>query len=294
MYELNSDDEVLRYTGNSAFGSVEDARGFLSNYNNYKKNGYGRWVVINKESKEFLGWCGLKYHSEGFTDIGFRFHRKYWGTGYATESANSVLEYAFNTLGLTEIIGRASQDNIASIKVLEKIGMKFWKIDSCDGIPNSVYYKIENLNTRNTKMNKNLSVTHSIEIDGSPADVWDAMTNPNKIKVYLYGTETITDWKVGSPIIFQGEYEGHQYKDKGNVLENEPNKLLKYNYWSGFSGAEDIPENYQIITYKIDDIGDGKTVFTWYQEGFQSEENMKHSQDGMPAMLEQIKYVVEG
>ncbi|PKL80142.1 MAG: N-acetyltransferase [Ignavibacteriae bacterium HGW-Ignavibacteriae-4] len=142
IYELNSDEEVLRYTGDVAFGSVENAREFLSNYNDYKKNGYGRWAVIEKESNTFLGWCGLKYHDEGFTDIGFRFHRKYWRNGYATESANSVLKYGFNTLGLTEIIGRASQDNIASITVLEKTGMKFWKIDSCDGIPNSVYYRI--------------------------------------------------------------------------------------------------------------------------------------------------------
>jgi uncharacterized protein YndB with AHSA1/START domain len=143
-------------------------------------------------------------------------------------------------------------------------------------------------------MNKNLSVTHSIEIEGTPAEVWDAMTNPEKIKVYLYGTETITDWKVGSPIIFQGEYEGHQYKDKGNVLVNEPNELLKYNYWSSFSGLEDKLENYFIVTYKIDEIGEGKSVFTWVQEGFRSEVSHKHTQDGLPAMLEQIKAVVEG
>ncbi len=143
-------------------------------------------------------------------------------------------------------------------------------------------------------MNKDLSVTHSIEIDATPAEVWDAMTNPEKIKVYLYGTETITDWKVGSPIIFQGEYEGHQYKDKGNVLENKPNELLKYNYWSGFSGLEDKLENYFIVTYLIDDAGDGKTVFTWVQEGFRSEESHKHTQEGLPAMLEQIKTIAEG
>lgn len=143
-------------------------------------------------------------------------------------------------------------------------------------------------------MNKELSVAKSIEIYGTPAEVWDAMTNPEKIRIYLYGTDTVTDWNVGSPIIFQGEYEGQVYKDKGNVLENQPNELLKYNYWSGFSGAEDIPENYQLITYKIEDIGNGKTVFTWQQDGFQSEENMKHSEEGLPIMLEQIKKVVEG
>lgn len=67
-------------------------------------------------------------------------------------------------------------------------------------------------------MNKNLMVSKSIEINSAAENVWEVLTNPEKIKVYLFGTQTISDWKVGSPIIFQGEYEGHRYKDKGNVL----------------------------------------------------------------------------
>ena len=98
-------------------------------------------------------------------------------------------------------------------------------------------------------MNKALSVSKSIYINASPAAIWDVLTNQKKIKVYLYGTETISDWEVGSPIIFQGEYQGQTYKDKGNVLENVPNKRLVYNYWSGFSGLEDKPENYFIVSY---------------------------------------------
>jgi len=134
----------MRYTGNVSFESVADARQFLSTYKDYEKNGYGRLAVIDKETNSFLGWCGLKYHEEGFTDIGFRFFKKYWGQGYATESAEAVIEYGFYSLNLEEIIGRSSQDNIASIKVLEKIGMQYWKNDVCEGIPNSVYYKISN------------------------------------------------------------------------------------------------------------------------------------------------------
>lgn len=143
FYKLNSDEEVIRYTGDSAFDSVESASVFLSKYKDYKTNGYGRWAVIDKESSAFLGWCGLKYHEEGFTDIGFRFHRKYWGFGYATESAKAVIDYGFESLDLSEIIGRSAQDNLASIRVLEKIGLKYWKKDFCDGISNSLYYKIE-------------------------------------------------------------------------------------------------------------------------------------------------------
>ena len=77
-------------------------------------------------------------------------------------------------------------------------------------------------------MNKNLRVSKSIAINSTAGEVWDALTNPENIKVYLFGTETITDWKDVSPLVFQGEYDDHKYKDKGNVLENKPNKLLKY------------------------------------------------------------------
>jgi len=109
----------------------------------------------------------------------------------------------------------------------------------------------------------------------------------------LFGTETISDWKVGSPIIFQGEYEGHRYKDKGNVLENKVNEILKYNYWSGFSGLEDNPENYSIVTYQIETVTADVVIFTWSQERFANVEGQQHLENGLPAMLEQIKNLVE-
>lgn len=142
-------------------------------------------------------------------------------------------------------------------------------------------------------MNKNLKVSKSIEINSKGEQVWDALTNPEKIKVYLFGTETITNWKVGSPIIFQGEYEGHKYKDKGNVLKNELNSLLQYNYWSQFSSLEDTLENYAIVTYKIGIVSENKVNFTWTQEGFSSQEGFEHTEKTLNGMLEQIKNLVE-
>ena len=142
-------------------------------------------------------------------------------------------------------------------------------------------------------MNLSLKVSKSIHINAKAEEVWDALTNPEKIKVYLFGTETITHWKVGNPIIFQGEYDGQKYKDKGNVLENKAFKLLKYNYWSGFSGLEDKPENYSIITYKIEESADKEIILTWIQEGFANEEVQQHSENGLYGMLEQIKKLVE-
>lgn len=103
----------------------------------------------------------------------------------------------------------------------------------------------------------------------------------------------MTDWNIGSPIIFQGEYNGQQYKDKGNVIENTKRKWLKYDYWSGFSGLEDAPENYALVTYKIENIDDNSVPFTWHQQGFSSEEGQKHTEQGLRGMLEIIKELSE-
>ncbi len=142
-------------------------------------------------------------------------------------------------------------------------------------------------------MNRDLKVSKSIEINSNAGKVWDALTNPEKIKTYLFGTKTITDWKIGSPIVFQGEYDGHKYKDKGNVLEIVRKETLKYDYWSGFSGLEDKPDNYSIVTYHIENLSDNQVKFTWTQEGFANKEGQQHSENGLFGMLEQIKKLVE-
>ncbi len=143
MYQLNNDPDVLRYTGDLPFSSIQAARNFLANYQDYQKNGYGRWAVVHKETQHFIGWCGLKYHLEDFTDIGFRFFQKEWNKGYATESAKAVLDYGFDTLKLTKIIGRVSSHNKASIKVLEKLEMEWWKVEKVEGMGQCRIYKKE-------------------------------------------------------------------------------------------------------------------------------------------------------
>jgi uncharacterized protein YndB with AHSA1/START domain len=141
-------------------------------------------------------------------------------------------------------------------------------------------------------MNHDLTVSKSIDISAPVSKVWDALTNPEIIKEYLFGTETITDWQVGSDIIFQGEYEGHTYKDKGIIQENRENDLLSYSYWSSFSGLEDQPDNYSLVTYTLVPNGDS-TTFTWTQKGFATEEGYKHSEGGMEEFLKGIKAIVE-
>ena len=143
FYQLNLNPNVIKYTGNVAFKSIEEAKSFLENYNDYKANGYGIWAVINKESNEFIGWCGLKYGElENETDIGFRFFEEEWNKGYATESAAACLKYGFEVLKLNRIIGRAMKENTASIKVLEKIGLVY-ETDCVFENKEAVIYKID-------------------------------------------------------------------------------------------------------------------------------------------------------
>lgn len=144
-------------------------------------------------------------------------------------------------------------------------------------------------------LDQDLFVSQSIDINAPVPKVWDALTNPDIIKEYLFGTETITDWQPGSIVTFQGVYgeKGeHSYRDGGTVMENIPNKTLSYTYWSGFSGLEETPENHSLVTYTLVDNGD-TTNFTWTQKGFANEEGYQHSLGGMTAFLEQIKAIIE-
>jgi ribosomal-protein-alanine N-acetyltransferase len=127
-YLLNLDPEVIQYTGDKSFESIDDARNFLTNYDHYKKYGYGRWALILKETNEYIGWCGLKYLPEANkNDVGFRLMKKYWNKGYATEAAIKSLELGFHRFNMESIVAHADIENHASIRVLEKIGMTFEK-----------------------------------------------------------------------------------------------------------------------------------------------------------------------
>lgn len=126
FYTLNLDLEVLKYTGDKPFADIKAAVDFLASYDQYEKYGVGRLAVIEKKASKFIGWCGLRYSQEkNEYDIGFRFCSNYWNKGYATETAKKCLDFGFSELGIEKIVGRVMKDNIASIKVLEKIGMRF-------------------------------------------------------------------------------------------------------------------------------------------------------------------------
>jgi [ribosomal protein S5]-alanine N-acetyltransferase len=127
MLQLNSDPEIVKYVHERILETEEQARNILVNITlpQYKIN-LGRWAMHTKTNNEFIGWCGLKYLPENDEiDLGYRLVKNAWGKGFATEAAHHTLEYGFNELNLKLITGKAHVENIASIKVLEKIGMVF-------------------------------------------------------------------------------------------------------------------------------------------------------------------------
>lgn len=141
-------------------------------------------------------------------------------------------------------------------------------------------------------MNEKLTAKQSIIINAPAYKVWNALTNPDLIKQYLFGVEAISDWKVGSPIIYKGVWEGKEFEDKGNILKSEPEKLMLCNYWSSFSGLPDSPENYQNVAYELSPENNG-TKLTISQDNIPDEEGRRRSEQNWAFVLNNLKELLE-
>ena len=141
-------------------------------------------------------------------------------------------------------------------------------------------------------MKSNITLNVTLSIAAPKSKVWQALIDPEQIKKYFFGTDTQSTWKVGSPITFSGEWEGKPYLDKGTVLQFESEEILKYTYWSSFSGTEDVPANYANITYAVEEKN-GKTMVTVTQDGLASEEARAHSEQNWLMILNNMKELVE-
>jgi len=132
VLDFASNEKVMRYTGDRMISTLEEAQKIITGtwFEDYRKNGYGRYAAIYKPENKVIGFAGLKYIPEiSVTDIGYRFLPAYWGQGIATEISRAILSYGFEELKLERIVGVAMPENIASSKVLEKIGMSYFKTD---------------------------------------------------------------------------------------------------------------------------------------------------------------------
>ena len=135
-------------------------------------------------------------------------------------------------------------------------------------------------------------VQKHIDIKASKEKVWDALTNPNVIKQYLFGTEAISEWKEGSTLIFQGGYDGVDYADKGIIKRFEVGEVFQYTYLSTFSGLEDKKENYHLITYTLESMQIGVSL-NLKHENIQNEKAREHANKNWDFVLKEIKEITE-
>lgn len=146
IYQLNQDPEVTRYTLDPA-RDRDHAKEIIETVilPQYALYNHGRWAVHVKPGADpmaegFIGWCGLKTRPAlNEIDLGYRFMKKAWGRGYATEAAAACLGYGFKNLGIRRILGRALPENKASLKVLEKCGMNYAGEELVEGLLHITY-----------------------------------------------------------------------------------------------------------------------------------------------------------
>ena len=146
-----------------------------------------------------------------------------------------------------------------------------------------------------------LIVRNSILINATIAKVWDALVNPEQTKKYMFGCEAVSDWAIGSPLLWQAMYEGKEtIFVKGIIADIQPNKLLKYTVIDPNSSMPDIPENYLNVTYELSGLEEGQTNLTVYQDGFENAAggekrytDVYNNGEGWQPILVEIKKLVE-
>jgi uncharacterized protein YndB with AHSA1/START domain len=132
-----------------------------------------------------------------------------------------------------------------------------------------------------------------IVIDAPPGKVWKALTEPALVKEVMFGSEVTTDWKVGSPITWKGEWEGRPFEDKGKVLAFDAPTLLRTTHYSPTTGKPDTPENYHEVSYALTPEGEGRTKVVCTQTSNPTQDSAEHSEKNWKVMLENLKKVAE-
>lgn len=149
-------------------------------------------------------------------------------------------------------------------------------------------------------MDQSIFVQNSISINAPASKVWDALVNPQQTKKYMFGCETVSDWNVGSELLWKGEYEGKEMVFvKGTILQIEPEQLLVYTTIDPNSTIDDISENYLTVTYALSEEN-GQAVFTVTQgdyskvaEGERRYQEASNNGEGWNPILIEIKKLVE-
>jgi uncharacterized protein YndB with AHSA1/START domain len=135
------------------------------------------------------------------------------------------------------------------------------------------------------------TITAEVEISASPQQVWSALTDPELIRQYFFGSTVETSWEPGTPITWSGEYDGTSYQDKGEIIEVVPDQRLVVTHFSPMTGQDDVPENYHRLTYSLEKEGDA-TRLTLEQDNT-PEESVGDFQSNWDTMLGNLKELVE-
>lgn len=140
LFEMDADPAVHLYIENNPVKSIEEIRVAISMLKKqYLENGIARWAVVDKSTKECIGWAGLKYFAtplnkhNHFYELGYRFKQKHWGKGYATESSIAILNYGFDHLNIDKIFAITDPNNVNSKNVLAKLGFAYKETFDYDG-----------------------------------------------------------------------------------------------------------------------------------------------------------------
>jgi uncharacterized protein YndB with AHSA1/START domain len=141
-------------------------------------------------------------------------------------------------------------------------------------------------------MNKGLIANVSTTINAPSAKLWQALVTPAAIKEYMFGTTVTSDWVVGSPIVWKGEWQGRAYEDKGIILQVVPERVLEYSHFSPLAGVPDVPENYHIVTVELSADGE-RTRVTLSQDNNPTEQARQHSEENWGMMLAALKQFLE-
>jgi uncharacterized protein YndB with AHSA1/START domain len=133
----------------------------------------------------------------------------------------------------------------------------------------------------------------TIAIQAPPSRVWSVITDPESVGELFFGSEVITDWTVGGPIIWRGEWEGKPFEDKGEVIAFEPGRRLETTHFSPLTGQPDVPENYHTLTWTLEPAGT-QTVLTLMQDNNDSPAAAEHSKDMWDMLVATVKNIAEG